>query len=476
MQAPRFDPFRRVPDRRPPVLTLGRDAAVGAVTVLALVDRYPPFVNAGGEWMLHAMLRDSVRRGHRVIVATECCDEPTVFDGVEVHPVAGGLAAAIDAELVVSHLAYTRQAVDHARGNGLPLVYLVHNDDQVRWWQIRREDVTAYVWNSEWIAAAARSNDETWRTPGTIIRPPLVATDYAVADPLPGQREFVTLVNPIQAKGAELFYRLARRNRGRRFLAVEGAYGSQERPHASDRNVTWQRQTPRFAADVLARTRVLLVPSHYESWGRVAVEALAAGVPVVACPTPGLVEACGDAGIYAPENDLDAWHQALRALDDPACYADWSAAALARARELDRLGQTDLERWDRLVRLAAGARRVAASVGRMTTPNVKRYDPWRGGGTHQATPRPQDAQEPAPPLQAIRPDGGPQEATERPILPPWPVPEKATEVVAGLRAVDGGEAEARAVAALAREQQRPHPRRSVLAAVERVLGPVQVGA
>jgi glycosyltransferase involved in cell wall biosynthesis len=472
VQRPRFDPFRRVRDRRPAALWLGRDVAAGPVTVLALVDRYPPRVNAGGEWMLHAMLRDSVRRGHRVIVATECCDDPLVFDGVEVCPVDAGVAAAGDAELVVSHLAYTRHAVDYARGAGLPLLYLVHNDDQVRWWQIRREDVSAFVWNSEWIAAAARSNDETWRTPGTIIRPPLVATDYAVADPPPARREFVAMVNPIAAKGADLFYRVARAEKARRFLAVEGAYGSQQRPNPKDTNVVWQRQTHRFAADVLARTRVLLVPSHYESWGRVAVEALAAGVPVIATPTPGLVEALGPAGVFAPENDVDAWRHALRDLDDPARYAAQSAVALARAADLDALGRGDLERWDRLVRLAAGAWRTAASVGRMTATPTKRYDPWRGGGSHG----PQDTPGDPRPLRAIRPDGGPENATERPILPPWDVPARATEVVAGLRAVEGAEAEARAVAAFAREQQRPQPRRSVLAAVQAVLGPVEIGA
>ncbi|WP_262928542.1 glycosyltransferase family 4 protein [Streptomyces sp. CBMA152] len=47
---------------------------------------------------------------------------------------------------------------------------------------------------------------------------------------------------------------------------------------------------------VYSRSRVILMPSLYESWGRVAVEAFASGIPVIAHTTPGLVESMGEAG------------------------------------------------------------------------------------------------------------------------------------------------------------------------------------
>ncbi|MFI1769152.1 glycosyltransferase family 4 protein [Streptomyces sp. NPDC020800] len=58
---------------------------------------------------------------------------------------------------------------------------------------------------------------------------------------------------------------------------------------------------------VYSRSRVMLMPSLYESWGRVAVEAFASGIPVIAHPTPGLVESLGEAGIFAYRDDLNAW-------------------------------------------------------------------------------------------------------------------------------------------------------------------------
>ncbi|MFZ4156354.1 glycosyltransferase [Streptomyces pseudogriseolus] len=75
------------------------------------------------------------------------------------------------------------------------------------------------------------------------------------------------------------------------------------------------------------------MPSLYESWGRVAIEAFASGIPVIAHPTPGLVESLGDAGIFAYRDDLGAWIHALHALKDP---ANWTQASLrVRARSIE---------------------------------------------------------------------------------------------------------------------------------------------
>lgn len=360
------DPFRGGTIRSLP--RISSEPFDGPVSLLAYVDRYPPFVNAGAEWMLHAMLRDSVRRGHRVMVATACVAEPCRVEGVEVYPAKMGPALAEQAHAMVGHLLWTNEAIRLAANHDLPLLYLVHNDSQIRYWKLGEAKVSAYVWNSEWVAAKCSGDGEAVGVPGTIVRPPLVAADYALTDPPPAEREFVTLVNPIEAKGSEVFYRLAEEMPERRFLAVEGAYGSQQRPKARHRNVEWQPQTGAIRDDVLARTRVLLVGSSYESWGRIAVEACAAGIPVIATPTPGLLEALGDDWpLLAPFGELKSWRALLEELDDEERYAEASARALSRAAELDALGALDLERWDKLVRMAA-----ATTVERMTG-----HDPFR---------------------------------------------------------------------------------------------------
>jgi glycosyltransferase involved in cell wall biosynthesis len=61
---------------------------------------------------------------------------------------------------------------------------------------------------------------------------------------------------------------------------------------------------------------VLAVPSRLEPWGRVAAEALVAGVPVVASRSGGLPEIVrhGDDGLLVEPEDVTAWADALRVL------------------------------------------------------------------------------------------------------------------------------------------------------------------
>ncbi|MEU6394827.1 glycosyltransferase family 4 protein [Streptomyces sp. NPDC046939] len=94
---------------------------------------------------------------------------------------------------------------------------------------------------------------------------------------------------------------------------------------------------------VYARTRVVLMPSIYESWGRVAIEACASGIPVIAHPTPGLVEALGEAGIFAYRDDLNAWTDALNHLSRPRHWRAASRRAAARSAALS--ATDDLDGW-----------------------------------------------------------------------------------------------------------------------------------
>lgn len=337
-----------------PQLPRGVGPAFGRFTVLAYVDRYPPVVNAGAEWMLHHMLRPLVESGSaRALVATET-PGPYVFEGVEVFPRVDAERLAVEADVLVGHLAWTRQVVTLAAHRSIPLVYLMHNDNQVNYWRLDHRNLTAMVWNSEWMRGA---HSPTWdELPSTVCRPPTRLRDYGL-DRDPGRERFVTLVNPNAEKGAGTFYETSKRMLDHRFLVVEGGYGTQVRPPKDAPNVERQGRTMAMRDDVYARTRILFVPSSYESWGRVATEALCSGIPVVAHPTAGLVESLGSAGIFVDRKDVDGWVAAVRDLDDPGRYAAASAAARARAGELDALAESDLAGWETLLRRCVALRR-----------------------------------------------------------------------------------------------------------------------
>ena len=82
------------------------------------------------------------------------------------------------------------------------------------------------------------------------------------------------------------------------------------------------------------------MPSNYESWGMVAAEALANGIPVICSPTPGLKENCSDAAIYNSFYNVTNYVPLLQSLDNPDTYNYWSSKGLERTKERpDRTGE-----------------------------------------------------------------------------------------------------------------------------------------
>lgn len=350
------DPYRATALNVPQLV--GNEVTTDPVRVLAVVDRYPPWINAGAEWMLHSILRRLAEWGHSCQVVTalpETVRVPANIDGVFVYPYAAMDDLADSADVLVGHLLWTRDVVGLATKHRLPLMYLMHNDQQIAHWSLSSRNVTVMVWNSEWVEAKC---SPSWGGPSFVCRPPVFCADYQV-DESKADRSRVTLVNPIPEKGAGLFYELARRRHRDKFMAVTGAYGHQHRPPHYIDNAELIPPTSNMREDVYARTRVLLVPSSYESWGRVAVEGMAAGCPVLAHPTAGLLEACGRGAQFADRDDLEVWLGMLAGLDDPETWASWSAAGKARAAELETVTDSDLVEFDLWLRRCATVSRAA---------------------------------------------------------------------------------------------------------------------
>jgi glycosyltransferase involved in cell wall biosynthesis len=430
----------------------------GPARIVGWFDRYVPWTFAGGELALHHMLRGMVRRGHDVDVLTTWPTatwdgQPHVVEGVRVWPESEAARLLDQADVLVGHLLWTKRVVQAAALGQIPLVYVLHNTFTLEHWQLRPNDVTAVVYNAEWVQDHTLSGRHSrWRdVPSVVCRPPVKLADYTF-DPAPGRATagHVTLVNPNPDKGAYLFYDLARERPGDRFLAVAGGYGQQVHPRQPEhRNVVWQNQTSDMVCDVYARTRVLLMPSRYESWGRVAVEAMCSGIPVVAHPTPGLREALGDAAIYADRGRPKEWHRALDRLADPNVYVERSTAAWARARDLDAVADRDLAGFEWLILTAATAERVP-SAGMSYDPyraksgpphsverSARRPDAAAHGAHHEelAEIRSRSRQAP-PPEPGATPDGPPPPETQPQPTPPSRDPGAQARAAAETAAAD----------------------------------------
>jgi glycosyltransferase involved in cell wall biosynthesis len=108
--------------------------------------------------------------------------------------------------------------------------------------------------------------------------------------------------------------------------------------------VAWTNHVPAE----LRRLDALALPSHTtrgwkEQFGRVLIEAMSCGVPVIGSSSGEIPNVIGDAGLIYPEGDVQALAATLgRLAEQPALYAD--LARRGRARVLERYTQAALAR------------------------------------------------------------------------------------------------------------------------------------
>lgn len=309
--------------------------------ILAMYHAYPPHHNAGAEWDAHTLLKATVEAGHEVHVQLSQpisgVTRDFTLDGVNVHvhlDKRDPFRWLGSSDVIVTHLENTPRATILGQQARVPVVHRLHNTFKPtkRW--LEAPGVSLAVANSKWMAEEMRVP----QVPILVVRPPVDPADYATK---PGDK--VTIVNLFENKGGPQFWRIATALPDVEFLAVKGGYGEQVVPAEIPANVELVDNTPKMRDEVYARTKILLMPSEYESWGRVGVEAMASGIPVIAHPTEGLTESLGDAGVFVDRDDTDAWAAEIRRLLKPRAWGAASKKAKARSAELDP--SRDLATW-----------------------------------------------------------------------------------------------------------------------------------
>lgn len=294
--------------------------------VAAVVPMYPPRSLVGSWLTTHLFLRELATRGHEVTVVP-FMDRPGAeftYEGVKVLPQKYRDAVVRSADVVVSHLGDGGRAHRLAVSLSKKSVVMVHG---------HRSDPTSAKGAALLVCNSLATADTMTghKGPVMICHPP---TDPSLYRTKPG--EHVTLVNLSAEKGGDLFWKIAARMPKVPFLGVTGGYGMQVPGNL--KNVTVIPPTLNMRDDVYAKTRVLLMPSTHETWGMAAVEAMASGIPVLAKPTPGLVESLGAAGQFCEGNVDTDWVQALTALLEARTWKTASKAAVRRSAQLDHEG------------------------------------------------------------------------------------------------------------------------------------------
>lgn len=320
--------------------------------------------NAGAETTLHDTLRALVAHGWEAEVLLSK-EEPGVnadyvIDGVQVYQHRHKTdfpERAREADVLITHLECSSRVSLIGEQLKKPVVHLVHNS----LWQTEgylAGGTDFAIYNTDWIKAHHEAKKKepfvkalkgegkgaVFKTRrcfewGSMVLHPIVNPEHYRTETT---REYITLVNLFANKGPEVFYQLAELFPDEKFLAVYGGYGEQV-IRTDLPNVEFMRNVhdPR---EIYGKTKVILMPSRYESYGRVAVEALASGIPPLISETPGLVEALDYAGSFVPRDDFYQWMAGLRRLiTNEDYYEDSRYSAVRRSDELWEQSQREIE-------------------------------------------------------------------------------------------------------------------------------------
>jgi glycosyltransferase involved in cell wall biosynthesis len=320
------------------------------MTLVALTHGYVPAHSLGGEVSLHRTL---VAAGRPAIVLTQT-EKPYELDGIHVKPIATGdvlnvnadpapiirQLAGVNATAVLAQNELSLPAVKAARELGIPSIVSVHTPPKYGRNILRAvQDATHRIYNTN-------ASSVEWARPGLVLHPP---TPFLPTAPTHG--DAYTILSNLSNKGAAVVLDLAERMPGQRFIIVRSpAEATHGLPDFDDRAAALPNVevAPRVAPDevadrYLAQTRILLVPSKYETYGMSAIEAAGYGIPSVHVDTPHVREGIGDAAELIRPLSLNDTIRAVDAIE--ADYTRRSDLARARAAYLALRQDVELDRW-----------------------------------------------------------------------------------------------------------------------------------
>ena len=185
-----------------------------------------------------------------------------------------------------------------------------------------------YLAPSQWLLQRCR---EAGLPSVTVLHPIVEPERYSVTGP----GAVATMVGATWAKGLDTLLEVAELCPDIRFVVYQ-TWAPPEVPLAKRlaglANVELRQALPDFRV-ALAETRLLLLPSRMETWGRAVTEAQVSGIPALARAVGGLPESVGEGGLLLPPDAPAAdWAAALRDLWDHASrYARLSERSRAMA-------------------------------------------------------------------------------------------------------------------------------------------------
>lgn len=303
--------------------------------LLWIIHGYVPNLNAGAENYTHNLNKYLYAQGHeiRVLIPAEYSGQSNIdciYEGIIINTTNDSAERKEMVEwcdIVLTHLDFASITVNYIQNNR-PIVFIAHNTFFYAYEFLENKKNVFIIYNS-----LHSSRITPFKNEYVVLRPPITAKKTAMN---PENNKYITLININENKGGKVLKELAEQMIEHRFMGVKGSYGEQiEQPLS----VKIHENTADIS-EVYNQTRLIIMPSEYESWGMVASEACINGIPVIASSAFGLKENLDYAGTYC--DDINEWIKAIKIYDNKTIYEKKSEKALQRAEELIKMNEKEL--------------------------------------------------------------------------------------------------------------------------------------
>lgn len=288
--------------------------------IVLLSDSFLPTTFAGSELSAYETIRYLRDRGHQVVIFVKQW-EYKEYDGFKIYQY-DPQDAFCKQEITHSDIVFFQMGDDPKNLEIVKLrtkeVYVfIHLVDRYPWLlQQRMSFPISVVYNSNMTQDTLPTLHDNMR-----MIPYVDTTRFKSLRTSTIQNDVVCLINCNANKGGELFKELAYSMPDIQFLGVKGGYSNQVVDSNPPPNLKYI-ENQKDITTVFKKVGILVMPSKNETWGRTAVEAMAAGVPVIHSEAPGLVECVSGAGIMCVHDDKDAWEDAIRRLVTDRAYRE----------------------------------------------------------------------------------------------------------------------------------------------------------
>lgn len=290
------------------------------------------------------LLNQFCKRGHTATVVVNSHPiEPATLGHLELIPATRNSREYARCDVMLTHLDYSEHTMDMAEYWDKPCIHLIHNHISIdRFKLCRKSDL--FIFAANWVLRECLDRTAEFHT--TVCYPPVPRADFHNTIPLE-ERNAVLLSNLNSNKGGDLLKVVATAMPNVRFIGIQGAYGKQLFPSKDMKNVEIVPHTSN-PTQYYDQARVVWCPSRYESFGMVAVEALHAGIPVVASETDGLLESVThEGGQLIPLSKRDYignWIDPIRLLmTDDQHWQHWAQRARIRSLQLAALAEQQVD-------------------------------------------------------------------------------------------------------------------------------------